>query len=256
MVREDTSLTFEEYFWRNVDLDEKVVLDAGTGFGLTTAEIAKRICQQEHKGRIISVDIDPESFEDARKQLKAEGLLNLVTFVKADLSSMPEIASESLDVVVSTRTVSDINSFSCRLTKALAEFYRVLTPSGQVILSDECPILAARSQEETVAVARWQLAKAISHLIGRPHSNEVEPEDLEFAMKLTGFQECKWAVFEGDRISRQRINHFVERATEMAKQIDNLKLRKAFSEEIENVREMFNKQGGFFPPRYIFHAKK
>jgi len=71
-MRENTTLTFEEYFWRNVDLDGKVVLDAGTGFGLTTTEMAKRISQQEHKGKIISVDIDTKAFEQVRKLLKAQ----------------------------------------------------------------------------------------------------------------------------------------------------------------------------------------
>jgi hypothetical protein len=41
MVREGTSLSFEKYFWKGVDLNGKVVLDAGTGFGLTTCEIAR-----------------------------------------------------------------------------------------------------------------------------------------------------------------------------------------------------------------------
>lgn len=256
MVREDTSLSFEEYFWQDIDLDNKVVLDAGTGFGLTTSEIARRINQQKHKGIIISIDIDPKAFEEARKRLLTQGLLDLVTFVQADLSSMPKIRSESVDIVISTRTVSDINSFPCRLTRALAEFHRVLRPKGQIILSDECPLLTAQTEDEKVAIARWQLAKAISHLIGRPHANEVEPEDLEFTMKLAGFQECRWAVFKGEKISQQRIDHFVKRVTEMTAGIKNSELKVAFLEEIENVRKMFTSSGGIFPSRYIMKAKK
>jgi len=101
MVREDTSWSFEEYFWQGVDLDNKVVLDAGTGFGITTSEIAGRFHVQKLRGRIISVDVDPSSFELARKRLKEKGLVELVTFVKADLLHMPEIQTESVDLVVS-----------------------------------------------------------------------------------------------------------------------------------------------------------
>jgi ubiquinone/menaquinone biosynthesis C-methylase UbiE len=254
MPREDTSLSFDEYFWKDVDLDGKVLLDAGTGFGVTTSEIAKRILPTK-RSRIISVDIDSESLEQVRKLLSQE-LKDLITFIRADLSSMPEISTESVDVIISTRTLADINSIPCRLTRALVEFRRILKPNGRVVLSDECPVLKARSAEESVAVARWQLAKAISHIVGGPHANEIEPEDVEFTMKLTGFKDCRWAVFAGEEISERRINRFVERATEMTNGIEDLKLKNAFSEAIVNAREMFKKRGGVFPPRYILHANK
>ena len=255
MAREGTSLSFEEYFWKHVELNGKVVLDAGTGFGLTTCEIARRIYEQKHRGKILSVDINPEAFEQARKLLPSK-LLDLVNFVKADLSNMPEIASESIDIVISTRTLADINSFPCRLTKAISEFYRILKPNGQVVLSDECPLLTPSNQEEEVAAKRWQLIKAISHLTGRPHANEIKPEDLDFHIHLVGFRECRWASFKGDKISQQRIDHFVKSATELVAKIKDSRLKTAFLEEIKNVRETFNKQGGIFPPRYILHAQR
>lgn len=256
LVREDTPLSFGKYFWQDVDLSNKVILDAGTGFGITILDIARRICLHKEGSRIISVDIDPQSFELARKRLLEYGLLTLVTFVQVDLTCMPKIKTESVDLVVSTRTISDINSFPCHLTRAIAEFYRVIKKGGQIILSDECPLLKAVFEEETVAVMRWQLAKAISHLIGRPHFHEVEPEDLEFTLRLVGFRECKWAVFKGERISRRRINHFVDSATIMATQIDNSKLGRAFVEAIKNVEKTFNEKDGVFPSRYIIRAKK
>jgi predicted O-methyltransferase YrrM len=69
MVVEDTSLSFEEYFWKDMDLKGKVVLDAGTGLGLTTYEIARRIYQEKQRGKIVSGDVDPEVFKQARKLL-------------------------------------------------------------------------------------------------------------------------------------------------------------------------------------------
>jgi ubiquinone/menaquinone biosynthesis C-methylase UbiE len=255
MVREGTSLSFEDYFWKDVDLNGRVVLDAGTGFGLATCEIARRIYQQEPRGKIISVDVDPEAFEQARKLLPSK-LLDLVNFARADLSKMPEIASESVDIVISTRTLADVNSLPCRLTRAITEFYRVLKPKGQAVLSDECPLLVPSNQEEEVAVRRWQLIKAVSHLTGRPHANEVEPEDLEFTMQLVGFRECRWASFSGDKISQERINHFSKSATELVTEIKDSTLKNAFLEEIKDVREMYNKHGGALPPRFVLHAEK
>jgi SAM-dependent methyltransferase len=268
MVVEDASLSFEEYFWKDVDLNGKVVLDAGTGLGLTTCEIARLIYQEKQRGKIISVDVDPEAFEQARKLLQTQErlelaklkrprkLLDLVDFVKADLSNMSEIASESVDIVVSTRTLADINSFPCRVTKVIAEFYRVLKPDGQVVVSDECPVLVSSNQEEEVAVKRWQLVKAISHLTGRPHANEIEPEDLEFTMHLVGFRECRWASFKGDKIPQRRIDHFVKSTTQQVNRIKDSRLKNAFLEEITKIEGIFNKQGGIFPSQYILHAQK
>jgi len=169
---------------------------------------------------------------------------------------MPEIKSESIDTIISTRTLADINSHPCRLNKAIAEFHRILKANGQAILSDECPRLKPQNQEETVAVARWQLAKAISHLTGRPHANEIEPEDLEFTVKLTGFKNCRWTIFKGDPIPQKRINHFAETVTQMTTQINDQKLATAFTNAIDNIKKTYNKQGGNFPPRYILHARK
>jgi len=130
MGRVHTTLSFEEYFWKDVNLDGKVVLDAGTGFGLTTLEIAKRMIVQRRKGKIVSVDIDPNCFELARKLLAKHKLEHLVNFVQADLSNMPQIETESIDIIMSTRTISDINRYPCRLIRAVSEFYRVLKSGG------------------------------------------------------------------------------------------------------------------------------
>jgi len=112
------------------------------------------------------------------------------------------------------------------------------------------------SEEEKFAVMRWQLAKAVSHLIGRPHANEVEPDDLESVMTIVGFQECKWAIFKGEKISQQRVNCFVEKASQMVAQIDDSKLKDACFEQIERVRRIFNREGSIFPSSYILHARK
>jgi len=257
MVREETSLPFEAYFWQDIELDGKTVLDAGTGLGLTTSDIAKRIHQQKHKGKIISVDTDPQAFQEAQKLLQAQRLLKYATFIKTDLSNMPEIKSNTIDLIISTRTLADINSTPCRLTKAITEFHRVMKPESHIVLSDECPLqTASTKEEEEVAVSRWQLVKSISHLTGRPHANEIEPQDLEFTMKLIGFKNCRWAIFKGEKTSKQRINHFVTRTTELTEKIPDSKLKTAFQQRIKQIKTLFNKQGGIFPPRYILHAKK
>ena len=261
LTQADSSVSFNGYFWQVIDSKNKVVLDAGTGFGFTTSEIAERIMHQNANSTIISVDIDPEAFKEARKQLrrhsllKLHDLLKLVVFIRADLSHIP-IKEEAIDLVVSTRTLADIESFSCRVTRALTEFYRILKKGGKVVASDEYPVPMPSSGEEEIAVLRWQLAKAISHLVGRRHANEILPEDLEFVMRLVGFCECEWAVFKGEKIQKRRINYFVARSTEMCNKIANPHLKQAFVMAIKEVEELYQEKGGVFPPKYVLRATK
>jgi ubiquinone/menaquinone biosynthesis C-methylase UbiE len=258
---EKRTLSFEEFFWKDTDLRNKTVLDAGTGFGVTTLEIAKRIQRQKANSMIISVDIDPKAFKHARSQLRSHGLLKshsllkLVAFIRADLSHMP-IKEETVDLVISTRALSDVESSPFHAIRAVAEFYRVLKGAGKVVIGDECPVLIPSTAKEEVAVLRWQLAKAISHLIGRPHASEIFPEDLEFVARLVGFCECEWAVFEGENIPERRIDYFVTKSTEMCNELADPNLKQAFIMAIQEVKKLFKKKGGTFPPTYIMHATK
>ena len=260
MIQKLNSSFFEEFFWKGTDLKNKIILDAGTGFGVTTSKIAKRIVRQKANSTIISVDVDSEALKLARKQLggnilKPHGLLKTAAFVRADLSHLP-IKGEKIDLVVSTRTLSDVESFPCRVIRTVTEFYRVLKSGSKVVMSDEYPVLIPTSPEEEVAVVRWQLAKAISHLIGRPHANEIFPEDLEFVLRLVGFSECEWAVFKGENIPERRISYFVTKSTEMCNKILNPHLKQALMMAIHGVKELFKKKGGVFPPRFIIRATK
>lgn len=254
MARE-TTLSFEEYFWQDVDLDGKVVLDAETGFGLTTSEVAGRLSQQKHKGRIISLDIDSEAFEDARKLLLTQGLLDLVTFVKTDLSNMPEIASNSIDIVISTRTIADINSFPCRLTRALVEFQ---SSEAKRSSHSKRRISTSNSFKSTRRSCCSEVAACKSHIppnskTTRQRNRTRRPRIHNEARRIPRMQ---MGSFQRRIKPQRRMSHFVERATEMIEKIKDSKLKNAFREQIKNIRTMFTEQGGTFLPRYILHAKK
>jgi ubiquinone/menaquinone biosynthesis C-methylase UbiE len=260
MAQRHASLSFEDFFWKDTGLRDKTILDAGTGFGITTADIAKRIRCQKANSTIVSIDIDPEAFRAAKRFLKTRSLLEssllkLVTFIRADLSHLP-IKKDAIDLVISTRTLADIESFPYRVIRAMAEFYRALKKGGKVVMSDEYPVLLPSSADEEAAVARWQLVKAISHLVGRPHAHEIFPKDLKFVLELVGFQKCEWKAFKGEKITARRINHFVTRSTEICDRIANPNLKQAFMTAIQDVKKLYKEKRGVFPPRYIIHATK
>lgn len=261
MTQKHAHHSFEEFFWKDIDLKSKVILDAGTGFGITTTEIAKRVRRQKSDSIMLSIDIDPQAFSLARRFLRTQNLLRkhsllgIIAFICADLSHLP-IKGEAIDIIVCTRTLADVENFPCRVIRAIDEFYKALKKGGKIVMSDEYPILSPSSDEEKVAVMRWQLVKALSHLIGRPHAHEIFPEDLEFVMRLVGFRECKWGIFKGEEIPKRRINHFVEKSTEMCTRIANPRLKQSFITAIQEVKKLFKEKGGIFLPRYIFYAVK
>lgn len=69
-------------------------LDAATGAGEATLELAKRIAEAGGGGKVISVDTDLEAFPYAKGNLGE--FARFVEFVEADLTCMPQIESVTL----------------------------------------------------------------------------------------------------------------------------------------------------------------
>lgn len=67
---------------------------------------------------------------------------------------MPQIESESFDLVVCTATLCALNDRPLKALRGLAEFYRVLKKEGRLIISDEYPLPKATKPEEEVQVMR------------------------------------------------------------------------------------------------------
>jgi len=130
-------------------------------------------------------------------------LAEFVEFVKADLTDMPQIRSESVDLIVCHATICAVNDRPLKAVKALAEFYRTLKEGGWLVISDEYPLPKASKPEEEVQVKRWQTYKAIAELVDGEHYTEIYPEELEFAVKLVGFKDIELRRFESGPLSRE-----------------------------------------------------
>jgi len=113
-----------DYMLDGVDFSNITVLDAATGAGNTTLKLARKMAEANGKGKIVSVDIDHETFPDVKKKLGE--LARFVEFVQADLTCMPQIESESFDLVVCTATLCVLNDRPLKVLRGLTEFYRVL----------------------------------------------------------------------------------------------------------------------------------
>jgi len=128
-----------------IDFSDITVLDAGTGAGKTTLKLARKMAEVDSKGKITSVDINPETFQDGKKKLGE--LARFVEFVEADLTCMPKMESESFDLIVCTATMCALNDRPLKAVKALSEYYRILKKGGCLIIDDEYPVVGFREIE-------------------------------------------------------------------------------------------------------------
>lgn len=238
---------------KGIDLCGLVVMDAGTGAANTTLWLAKKL-KEAGGGRIISIDSDPEVFSDAKRSLGE--LAKLVEFVEADLACMPQVKSESVDLIVCHATICAVNDRPLRAVKALSEFHRTLNKGGWLIIDDEFPLPKASNSEQEIQVRRWQLYKAVAELVGGGHYTEIFPEELEFAAKLVGFRDIEWKRFEGPQLSEEAMNEWREEMPEMINGIDDKDLKEAFEKAVERIWEKYVSQGGVFPPYYVMRARK
>ena len=243
-----------DYLLEGIIFSDITVLDAATGAGNTTLKLARKMAEANGKGKIVSVDIDPETFPDVKKELCE--LARFVEFVEADLTCMPRIESESFDLVVCTATMCALNDRPLKALRGLQEFYRVLKKGGRLVISEEYPLPKATKPEEEVQVMRWQMYKSVSQLIGEDTWTEIFLEELELAASLVGFKNIEWRRFEGGPLSKVTMEEWREVMPPLVNKIEDEQTRKAFLALIPKIYKKFEEEGGNYPPSYIMKIRK
>lgn len=253
MPKEFTSLSLKDYLWSHLEFGEKVILDAGTGLLGTTSELVERVIAAGGTSQIITIDI-----ADKLPQVKSKFVeqQHLVGFVQADLSCMPQIADKTVDIVACTDTLCMLSAYPLRGLKVLSEFRRVLKSDAHLVIGEQMPTPKGNRPQEAAWALRWQLIKALHHLQGKPHLEEIHPDDLEFALKQAGFKGIRWAVFSGEAQSEpwEDIEWGLKRVVEQIDKLDDSGLQEALQRQVERIREVFRNHGGLFLPYYVMHA--
>ncbi len=119
-VREMAYEHWHRYAWASRLVAGRRVVDAACGEGYGSA----MLCQ--HAASVIGFDLDQESIDHADRRYQASNL----EFRQADCTRLP-LADASVDVVVSFETLEHLEAQDA----LLAEFRRVLTPDGFLLLS-------------------------------------------------------------------------------------------------------------------------
>ena len=242
------------YMFKDINFSGLTIMDAATGAGKATMLLARKLMEGGGKGNVISIDIDPETFPEVKKKLGE--LARFVEFVKADLTNMSQIKSESMDLIVCTATLCALNHRPLKALRGLSEFYRTLKKGGLLIISEEYPLPKATKPEEEVQVMRWQMYKAVAELVDGEHYTEIYPGELEFAAKLVGFRDIEWRRFEGGQLRKDTIDEGKEVMPKIIKKIGDEQLQKAFLNLMQKVWKKFEKEGGISPPLYVMRMRK
>ncbi|MFW6196858.1 MAG: class I SAM-dependent methyltransferase [Thermoplasmatota archaeon] len=165
---------------KGLDLEDKKVLDAGTGACGMTKYL------ENWGAEVVSVDINKDWQKDCRDKTKSS------QFLTADLSDLSCIEDESFDYVVCNFLVSALSqNKSIVISSVLREFKRVLKRDGMLVIidyypfdEDRCPVPC-----HNVQVELWRLENAISELMGKGHLVEFSPNVLSEELLNLGFKD-------------------------------------------------------------------
>jgi SAM-dependent methyltransferase len=133
----------------------ETVLDLGSGAGFDCFLAANKVGKD---GRVIGVDMTPEMIEKARENAK-KGNYESVEFRVGEIESLP-VADNSIDIIISNCVIN----LSPDESKVFQEAFRVLKPSGRLIVSDivllkELPDVIKRSIEAYIGCLSGAMMK-------------------------------------------------------------------------------------------------
>ena len=118
------------------DLSGKRILDMGCGTGVVASKFAEGISKNgrlQVPAKVIGVDLDEDTIQEAQRSTKDRGLEN-IEFNTCDVTSALPFADESFHIVVSTAV---LHNFESEIKDGIIkEISRVLKPLGQLLLID------------------------------------------------------------------------------------------------------------------------
>jgi len=241
-----------------LELADKTILDAGTGVGRATAFWAGCLEEQDYQSRIISVDLDLSPARKREVEDRLGSKSRFVELVEGDIRDLSFLQEGAVDIVSCSDTIIFLSDPPLSILRALAEFKRVLTTGGHLIITSEFP--STQLDQEEGQWARWQLIKSVAALQGTVYSTEFLPEELDLALQLWGFK-----VYDRHDFSPVKITEFQPLLEEwrlmIMEQINNLPwdegFRLSLQKEVDKICSRVQEDGYLMGPgKFVLKARK
>ena len=251
---------FYDFVLKDLDLSNKIILDAGVGAGESTYFWAKEVHEQGGASRIICIDKNlPEAWKGKIKT-KLGGYYKYVEPREADIFDLRFLEDESIDIINCDNTIAFLNRKPLKLLLALKEFERILKANGDLIIISEIPLEDFDNPENEGQWRRWSLAKAICNLKGETWSSEPLHGEVKFALALAGLNTYAEKIFP-PRKNLKYQECMTEWKEIMLKEISGLPwndhLKDGLSNELEAIHNKVIKDGYLMSPSlYVLKCKK
>lgn len=170
---------------KGLDLEGKLVLDAGTGAGNMTKYL------EDWGAEVVSIDHNFEWQSDCRDKTQQ------TQFITGDLSNMGFLKDRCFDYVVCNFVISALSETKdLLLTSVFREFYRVLKEGGMLVIIDYHPFRSGEtpSSLHDVQIQLWRMENAISELLGEGHLEEYPPEVISEELRSIGFGDTEVSI--------------------------------------------------------------
>ncbi|MFP3872316.1 MAG: class I SAM-dependent methyltransferase [Candidatus Natronoplasma sp.] len=233
---------------RGLDLEGKLVLDAGTGACGMTKLLEKR------DAKVISIDLEREYLRDCRSQTES------AQFLEADLSDLGFIKNGTFDHVICNFLISALSeNRDLLISSVLREFYRVLKYKGSLVIIDYYPFEEGKNPGDLdeLQVQLWRSENALFELLGEGHLEEISPMVLDRELEAIGFQsseiktlteEVPWPtdlLKEHEQMIRKNIE-----------KLDEVHMKDSFTRRLKDLMESAEGKKVYSGAIYELRAKK
>ena len=115
-----------DYMVGSVSLENKLVVDLGSGLGGPAKHLATR-----HNAQITCVEVDPSLVTASQKLISQWGLTDRISVIESSFAHLP-FDDNSVDVIFSKEVIIHI----INKQELFEELYRILKPGGTIIIMD------------------------------------------------------------------------------------------------------------------------
>ena len=229
-----------ENIFESAALSGKNILDIGTGEGNMALYLGGRAGQN---GIVITVDIDNAWTEKIRLTAKESGLEYIIIPYCADARNLNFCGDDYFDIAVASGAFIDIEDFNPGSSKAvLMEVYRVLKPSGKLIISQFHPDIQPQNEAQKVFYDYLKLQTEILRIVEEDEQRACyPPEWFAEQMEKVGFVDADWRTFPG-KATNIADDHLQYLRTHIER-IECVNLRKRYLNEITSIIERQEEYG-------------